>query len=476
MDEVALLLGTVSSDMAAPSVTSTERLTCRETLRQHQSKRLADLLRAVVPANRFWNEKWRALGAELAQIELSVPNDLAKLPLLTKAELVADHAAHAPYGSNLTFEVSTYSRFCQTSGTTGEPLRWLDTPESWQWMLGCWEQLFELAGVRTDDRFCFPFSFGPFLGFWTAFDGAARLGRLCLPGGGMSSESRLKLIVENRATVVCCTPTYALRLAEVASELGIDLKSSSVRLLIVAGEPGGSVSSIRTRIETAWGARVIDHWGMTEVGPLAGECVENPGGLHILETECIAEIIDPTTGHSFDLDAALAPGPQTGTKPVRGELVITNLGRVGSPMFRYRTGDLVELDPVPCPCGRSLLRLKGGIQSRVDDMVTIRGNNVYPTAIEAILREFPEIVEYRISIDTGRAMQELKISLETTFGTPQSDEEFLRVNDLLTRIAATIHDRLHFRPELILVEAGSLPRHEMKGRRVQRIPFGASPS
>lgn len=457
--------------MAASSVTFSDLHMGREVLRLHQSRRLTELLKHLVPANRFWKEKWQEVGAELTQRALCVPNDLAKLPLLTKAELVADHAAHAPYGSNLTFEVSAYSRFCQTSGTTGEPLRWLDTPESWQWMLGCWEQLFELAGVRADDRFCFPFSFGPFLGFWAAFDGAARMGRLSLPGGGMSSESRLKLIAENRATVVCCTPTYALRLAEVASELGVDLKSSSVRLLIVAGEPGGSVSSIRSCIEAAWGARVIDHWGMTEVGPLAGECVENPGGLHMLETECIAEIIDPTTGHSFDLDAALSVGPHTGTEPIRGELVITNLGRVGSPVFRYRTGDLVELDLAPCPCGRSLLRLKGGIQSRVDDMVTIRGNNVYPTAIEAILREFPEIVEYHISINTGRAMQELKISLETTLGTPQSDEEFLRMDDLLTRIAATIHDRLHFRPELILVEAGSLPRHEMKGRRVHRGPF-----
>ena len=454
--------------MADPAVMLDALRKDREAVRQYQAARFAELMRVVVPANRFWTDKWQAADVVLSREEVRVPDDLAKLPLLTKAELVADHVAYAPYGSNLTFEVSSYSRFCQTSGTTGEPLRWLDTPESWQWMLGCWEQLFELAGVRTDDRFCFPFSFGPFLGFWAAFDGAARLGRLCLPGGGMSSESRLKLITENRATVVCCTPTYALRLAEVASELGIDLKSSSVRLLIVAGEPGGSVSSIRTRIETAWGARVIDHWGMTEVGPLAGECVENPGGLHILETECIAEIIDPVSGQSFDLDAAFAAGLQLGAEPIRGELVITNLGRVGSPVIRYRTGDLVELDPAPCSCGRSWLRLKGGIQSRVDDMVTIRGNNVYPTAIEAILREFSEIIEYRITIDTDHAMQELQISIETSLSTPQSIEEQNRLNDLLARIAATIHDRLHFRPELTIVAAGTLPRHEMKGLRIQR--------
>jgi phenylacetate-CoA ligase len=228
------------------------------------------------------------------------------------------------------------------------------------------------------------------------------------------------------------------------------------------------VPSIRARIEAAWGARVIDHWGMTEVGPLASECVENPGGQHILETECLAEIIDPATGQPFDLDAAIAAGPQAGTKPTRGELVITNFGRVGSPVIRYRTGDLVELDPSPCPCGRSWLRLKGGIQDRLDDMLTIRGNNVFPTAIEAILREFPEIIEYRFNVANDRAMQSLKIELETTLGVPQAPDAHQRQDDLLVRVAAAIHDRLHFQPELLVVAPGSLPRHEMKGRRLQR--------
>jgi len=456
--------------MAASSVTSSALRQNRNAVRRQQASRFAELMGAVVPANRFWAEKWQAVGSELAHDKFRIPDDLAKFPLTTKQELVADHAAHPPYGSNLTFDVGAYSRFCQTSGTTGQPLRWLDTPESWQWMLGCWEQIFELAGVRPDDRLCFPFSFGPFLGFWAAFDGAARLGRLCLPGGGMSSESRLKLIEENHATVVCCTPTYALRLAEVAADLGMDLRSGSVRLLIVAGEPGGSVTSIRARIEEAWGARVIDHWGMTEVGPLAAECVENPGGLHVLETECLAEIIDPASGQPFDLDAAIIAGPQAAATPIRGELVITNFGRVGSPVIRYRTGDLVELDPVSCPCGRSLLRLKCGILSRMDDMLTIRGNNVFPTAIEAILREFSEIIEYRLNVAARGAMQELKIEVETTIGVPDPANEFDRVRELLDRIEVTIHNRLHFRPEVIAVEPGSLPRHELKGRRIHRVP------
>jgi phenylacetate-CoA ligase len=431
----------------------------KDQIRETQLRRLSELLRTVGASNHFWQSKWNEAGVDPAG------RDLAKFPLTTKTELAADHQAHPPYGSNLTFPFGAYSRFCQTSGTTGQPLRWLDTPESWQWMLGCWEQNFEMAGLRADDRLAFPFSFGPFLGFWAAFEGAARLGRLCLPGGGMSSEARLKFIEENQATVVCCTPTYALRLAEVAAELvkqrggTVSEMLKSVRLLIVAGEPGGSVPSIRRKIEAAWGARVIDHWGMTEIGPLAGECVENPGGLHILETECIAEIIDSATEQPFDLTDTSAP--------VRGELVITNLGRVGSPMIRYRTGDIVELDPTPCPCGRPLMRLKGGILGRVDDMVTIRGNNVFPTAVEAILREFPEVIEFQFDTVTRDSMPQLQIEIETTMGVPDAEqiEEF---HAMIDRIESAIHDRLHFRPEIIPVPPNSLPRSEMKSRRMKR--------
>lgn len=431
----------------------------REMIRTRQQERLRELLRTVGLSNPFWKAKWNSSGVDPATAELS------QLPLTTKAELVADHQANPPYGSNLTFPVTAYSRFCQTSGTTGQPLRWLDTPESWQWMLGCWEQIFEMAGLRVDDRLAFPFSFGPFLGFWAAFEGAARLGRLCLPAGGMTSESRLTFIEENRATVVCCTPTYALRLAEVAAELTKEpghgtaaemLKS--VRMLIVAGEPGGSVPSIRQRIEETWQARVIDHWGMTEVGPLASECIENPGGLHVLETECIAEIIDSTTGQPFDLNNT--------TAPIRGELVITNLGRIGSPMIRYRTGDIVEVDPQPCPCGRNLLRLKGGILGRVDDMLTVRGNNVFPTAVEAILREFPEVIEFRFDTVTRDSMPQLQIEIETTMGVPNAEqiEEF---HAMIDRIESAIHDRLHFCPEIIPVPPHSLPRSELKSRRMK---------
>jgi phenylacetate-CoA ligase len=331
-------------------------------------------------------------------------------------------------------------------------MRWLDTPESWDWLMSCWGQMFRIAGLRADDILAFPFSFGPFIGFWAGFDGACRQGTLCIAMGGMSSEARLKLIHELNCTWICCTPTYALRLVEVASQMGLELAQSPVRAILVAGEPGGNVPAIRERLEAAWGARVVDHWGMTDIGALGIEPEHAPGGLTILETECIAEIIEPETG---------APVP----RGELGELVITNLGRIGHPVIRYRTGDLVRASQEPCPSGLSLLRLEGGILGRADDMVTIRGNNVFPSSIEAILREFPDVAEYRIIVQTKRAMPHLKLEIEPAATCAASGDA---VDGLIAAIVRQIKDRLNFQAEVIPVAVNSLPRFEMKGRRFVR--------
>lgn len=333
-------------------------------------------------------------------------------------------------------------------------MRWLDTPHSWHWVMSCWQQLWRIAGLQRDDRLFFPFSFGPFLGFWAGFEGANRIGNFCLAGGGMTSSARLRMLLENDITIVCATPTYALRLAETAHNEGLDLAASAVRLILTAGEPGGSVPEIRQRMESAWGARVCDHWGMTELGPLAIECEASPGSMHVLETECIAEVIDPQT---------LAPALADRDGLRSGELVITNLGRLGSPLIRYRTGDLVTVDSRPCLCGRALMRLAGGILSRADDMVIIRGNNVFPTSVEAVLRGFPEIVEFRIEVRTERAMSQMKLVIEPAAALADDT-----ASTLLSRVTQAVKDRLNFVPEVELAKPGSLPRFELKGRRFVR--------
>ena len=417
----------------------------RTELANWQTERLSQLLEAIVPANPFWTRKLAAAGVDVSSIRS--PEDLRRLPFTNKAELAEDQQVNPPYGSNLTFPALAYSRMHQTSGTTtGRPLRWLDTPASWNWMLDCWSTIYRPAGLRREDRLCFPFSFGPFLGFWAGFEGAARQGNLCLAAGGMSSEARLKLILENQVTWLGCTPTYALRLAEVAATQGIDVASSSVRAILVAGEPGGSIPSVRARISAVWGARVFDHWGMTEIGPLATECEDDPDTLTVNESACIAEIIDPESGHPSS----------TGC----GELVITNLGRIGSPVLRYRTGDLVEADLSPHPSGRTWLRLRGGIRGRTDDMLIIRGNNVFPSSIEAIVRDFPAIAEFRIVVTRHREMPHVRLELEPNPGA--------ETTTLAETVAATIKQRLQFQAEVTLVPCGTLPRFEMKAKRLVR--------
>ncbi len=430
-----------------------------------QKERLRTLLETVIDRNEFWKVRFEAAGLSERDVQgIDSLDALARLPLTTKHDLVADQTAHPPYGTNLTRGEhepldsalpNRFTRLHQTSGTTtGRPMRWLDTPRNWNWFLECWEQIYRIVGVTSDDRFCFPFSFGPFIGFWAAFEGACQLNQLCLAGGGMSSQARVQLIEDNSATIICCTPTYALRMAEVAESEGRSLADSPVRMLIVAGEPGGSLPAVRDRIESAWGARVFDHWGMTEIGALAVECQEGRGGLHVLETECIAEILDPDDGQPVESD---------GNGRRHGELVLTNLGRLDSPLIRYRTGDLVTVDPEPCPCGRRLLRVDGGILGRVDDMITIRGNNVFPSSIEAIIREFPDVCEFRIDVDTVRAMQRVRTQLEPANDLPEDG-----ATQLLEEIGGRIKDRLNFNAELSLVEPNSLPRFELKGRRFFR--------
>jgi phenylacetate-CoA ligase len=417
----------------------------RPDLERMQAERLAALLAEVVPHNRFYARKFTEAGLTAASIRS--PDDLRRLPFTTKDELLADQAAHPPFGDVHAYPAERYTRYHQTSGTAGRPLRWLDTPASWANLLDTWAALFRMAGLRPGDRLFFAFSFGPFLGFWTAFEAAARAGHLCLPGGGMSSTARLRFLLDNAATVVLCTPTYALRLAEVAQQDGIDLPGSAVRALLVAGEPGGSIPATRQRIEAAWGARVFDHHGMTEAGPLGIECTANPGGLHLLETSaCVAEVIDPAGG---------SPVP-AGTP---GELVVTTLTRPGSPLVRYRTGDEVCVDPAPCPCGRSLARLAGGIRGRVDDMLVIRGNNLYPRTLQELLHRIPEVAEYRAEVDRSGSLQVLRVEVEPRPGIPGPA--------LAARVARVLRDELLFAAEVRDVPPGSLPRFEMKARRLR---------
>jgi phenylacetate-CoA ligase len=415
----------------------------RQAIEQLQLEKLRSLLSAIFPSNRFYAKKLPPGVKNLTSLsEFSTTT-----PFTTKRELVEDQRDHPPYGSNLTFPVTDYTRCHQTSGTGGgAPLRWLDTPASWDAMESAWEQVHRAAGTVASDRVFFAFSFGPFLGFWLAFEAAERLGALCLSGGGLGTVARLAALLDQGATVLCCTPSYAIRLAEVAAAEKIALAAKSkVRLILVAGEPGGSVPATRARIEQLWpGARVFDHHGLTETGPVTFECPRKPGTLHVMEHAFYPEIIERGS------DRAAARG-------TTGELTLTTLTRTGSPLLRYRTGDLVKgaLYEV-CACGRSDLALEGGILSRVDDMVVIRGVNVFPTAVEEIIRSCPEVTEYQVRVSTMNAMTELLVKIEA---------DSRKAAETASKLENAFQKALSLRVPVEVVPSGSLPRFEMKAKR-----------
>jgi phenylacetate-CoA ligase len=365
-------------------------------------------------------------------------DDYERLPYTSKAELVADQAAHPPFGTNLSHPLDQYVRLHQTSGSSGRgPLRWLDTAESWDWWRRVWaDHVYAAAGVSAGDRVFLAFSFGPFVGFWSAFGGAERLGAMTIPGGAMTTEQRARTMVELGATVLCCTPTYALRLAEVAVDSGLDLASSPLRVAIHAGEPGASIPSTRSAIEKALGVTAFDHTGMTELGPTGHSCSARDG-VHLIESEFIFEV------------------------GADGELIATNLGRWGSPLIRYRTGDRVELSREPCSCGSPFAKLVGGIRGRVDDMFTVRGVNLYPSQVEEIVRRHAGVVEFRIELRRRRHLDEVTLLIESDGASPEE------------RLQAELRQALGVRIECRQVAPGTLPRPELKATRLVRIEESA---
>lgn len=395
--------------------------------------RRCELLELVLERNPFQRERAEALG-------LGSAPDPADLPPLTKRELVEDQARHSPFGTNLTYPIEQYTQLWQTSGTTGRPLRVLDTAEDWRWWRRLFAHTLTAAGVGTNDRVGLAFSFGPHVQFWASQEGLQEVGAMAVLLGGMTSAQRLQTLAEIEATAVWCTPTYALRLLEVAVQERLESALDSVRVVLCTGEPGASLPAVRDRIEEGFGARCIDHAGLTEAGPFGYPCPEGHG-LHVLESEFICEILDE------ELNPTEAGG--------RGELVLTPLGRTGFPVLRYRTGDVVVNTEERCPAGHADRWLPGGIVGRTDDMAIIRGMNVFPSAVEEAVRRVSGSGEFRITFYTeSSGMDEIKLEVE------------LEEGGGARRLQDTMRQQLGLRVRVVPVTPGVLPRPNGKARRV----------
>ncbi|MBV9836472.1 MAG: hypothetical protein JO156_00020 [Solirubrobacterales bacterium] len=402
--------------------------------RQTVLERLNRLIAAVARSNEFQRER-------LDGVFLDSVDDLRQIRPIDKDDLLRDQQAYPPFGRNLTYAAQQYVHLHQTSGTSGSTLRVLDTDEDWDWWRGCMHDVFAAAGVGPSDLVALAYSFGPYIQFWASYVGAGAVGANRIALGGMDSVQRLETIREYSASALVCTPSYAVRLAKVADQRGLSDALSSVRRIICTGEPGASLPVVRAQIEALWQARCFDHAGLSEVGPFGYPCAEG-GGVHVNEREFVVEIVAPG---SEDPVAAGEPG----------ELILTAIGRTGFPAIRYRTGDVVECCETPCPAGHTDRWLPGGILGRTDDMAVIRGMNVFPSAIEQVLREFDEIGEFRITYYTEpTAMDEVKVEVELAQPTQGR------------AIQARLRTRLGLRVRIVPLKPGILPTPSGKTRRV----------
>jgi phenylacetate-CoA ligase len=417
-----------------------------DALQVRKLRNLVEWTDAQVP---YHSKRLRDAGVTADSI--SSLDDLRRIPFMTREEWMAQQLEHPPYGPFLAAPEETAIRYHLTSGTTGRtPIRVLDSMKDWEWITEMWCYGFWGFGIRPSDVVFFAFSYGTFVGFWGAHYACEKIGCLVLPGGNMTTEARVKQIFDMNATVVCSTPTYALRMAQEARNLGIDLVEGPVKRLILSGEPAGSIPASKRLIEEQWGAKAGDTAGMTELGTIMMfECEHQPGGAHIIEDHYIEEVIDPATGE-----------PVGYGEP--GERVVTSFGRGFLPVIRYRTRDLVLKVPAStCGCGRTFDVYEGGIRGRVDDMKLVRGTNVYPRAVEAIVREYEAVDEFQIHLYTVDGIRD---EIEVLVELPGDDADEAALLEELSKALAEAHEGLRFGVKR--AETGALPRFELKAKRV----------
>lgn len=426
----------------------------RDEIERLQLRKLKGLVKWAYENSQLWHEKFDQ--ASIEPDDIKTLDDLKLVPFLTREELNQTQADMPPYGKILSVSPQKAVRYHQTSGSSGKaPLRILDGWKDWEWVSEMWCYGMHAFGVRSNDTVYLAYGYGNFIGFWAAHYAAEKIGALTIPSGGLTSEDRIKKIIELEATVLVCTPTYAIRLGQVAAEMGIDLKrQSKVRLLIHAGEPGANVPSTKKMLSEMWGAKVGDFPGMSETGGSTSyECEEQSGSTHIIEDHYIQEVVDPD-------------GRRLGYGE-KGELILTSFGRATIPLIRYRTGDLVERVPhTSCRCGRTFDLYRGGILGRVDDMKIIQGVNIFPSAIENIVRKFEEIIEYQIVLYKINEIDQVKIQVELG-----DNMDMQRQQEVINGLSQDLYEANKLKFKVEQVPVGTLPKFELKAKRLKDLRY-----
>lgn len=424
----------------------------REKLRNYQFRKFKQIFTWAYERSPMYREIYDKAG--ITPADLRTWEDIRRVPLAEKAHYREAQAREPwPYGRSLCVPLAEVTVFHQTSGTTGQPIYQPDTWEDWEWCSECWAYILWAMGFRKDDRVFIPFPYNVFIAYWQGHYASEKIGCEVIPGGGMSTEERLLKMKELRPTAFMATPTYALNMATVCREkLGIDPRSLGIQKIVCAGEPGASIPSTKKRLEEAWGARVYDHAGGTELGPWGYECSAQPGGLHVNEGFFLAELLDLESGEPVEEPGRL------------GKLVLTSFDRKAQPCVRYDTKD-VTMWGGPCACGRTFRLAMGGVHGRIDHITKVKGVLFSPVAVEEVVRGFAELGdEYELVVRKKGDADDLLLRVEILPAVEAKQKTDLQ-EKLLQEL--WLKTNLHFRLEIC--PYGSLPRYETKAKRFKDL-------
>ena len=425
----------------------------KEKLQALQLKKFQRIVAWAYDKSPFYRRLYQDAGLEPGDIKRF--EDIQRVPKIEKAMMreVQQHKPF-PYGDMMTVPLEQVTAFRQTSGTTGTPVYQACTWQDWEWWSESWCYILYAQGYRDTDRVFIPFGYNIFVAFWAGHYGAEKIGCEVVPGGVLDTQARILKMQELRCTAFMATPTYVLGMADTArNKLGIDpAKDLNIQKITSAGEPGGCIPTTKRRMEVAWGAKVYDHIGITEVGSWSYECIEQPGGQHVNEALFLVEIEDLETG-----EIITDPGKE-------GKMVITALDRIGKPGIRFDSKDVIRWADYDCDCGRTFRLIDGGVVGRADDITKVKGVLLAPTAIEEVVRSIPELSdEYEVLVSKKGDVDSILLKIEILPGKEGEQESILfRLKDQL-RVKTNLGYKIEVHPY------GSLPRYEVKAKRFKDL-------
>ena len=424
----------------------------REKIRALQLAKFRRIFKWTYEHSAFHRSLYTEAGVEPGDIKSFA--DIQRVPKVEKAMMRGIQCKDPfPYGDALCVPLDEVCIFRQTSGTTGQPVYQPDTWQDWEWWSECWAYILWAQGYRPQDRVFIPFGYNVFVAFWAGHYAAEKIGCEVVPGGVLDTQARILKIRELQATAMMATPTYVLGMAETARDaLNLDPASLSIKKITCAGEPGASIASTKKRMEDAWGAKVYDHAGATEIGAWSFECSHQPGGIHANEAMFLVEIEDPATGMPIE-----EPG-------VKGKMIITAFDRLAQPCVRFDTKDIIEWEETVCPCGRTFRLIKGGVIGRADDITKVKGVLLAPAAIEEVVRGIDDLGdEYEVIVDKLGDLDRIKLKVEIK---PEA-------TDRLKTVESELKDQLRLKTNLSyrveFYDLGKLPRYEVKARRFKDL-------